>query len=91
MSQTFELERLVDLFCDAELLEQRRLVRVELHAADERWLEALQEAQDALVLGLGVDPDGGEVVGDLVAQNALHEVEIVVDQRRALARLRPLP
>ncbi len=74
-------QRLVDLFGDAELLEQRRLFDVELDAADERGLEALEEAQDALVLGLGVDPDGGEVVGDLVAQDALDEVEVVVDER----------
>jgi hypothetical protein len=42
----------------------------------------MQEAHDALVLVLGVDPDGGEVVGDLVAQDALDQVEVVVDQRR---------
>ncbi len=77
-------QRLVDLFGDAELLEERRLLGVELDAADERRLEALQEAQDALVLGLGVDPDGGEVVGDLVAQDALDEVEVVVDERGRL-------
>src|SRR5665213_1472375 len=67
---------LVDLFGDAELLEEWGLLGVELDAADERRLEALQEAQDALVLGLGVDPDGGEVVGDLIAQDALDQIEI---------------
>ena len=49
-------QRLVDLFGDAELLEERRLLGVELDAADERGLEALQEAQDALVLGLRCRP-----------------------------------
>ena len=75
-------QSLVDLFGDAELLEERGLFGVELDAADERRLEALQESQDALVVGLGVDPDGGEVVGDLVAEDALDEVEVVVDERR---------
>ena len=81
-------ESLVDLFGDAELFEERRLLGVELDAADERRLEALQEAQDALVLALGVDPDGREVIGDLVAEDALDEVEIVVDQRRATSKTR---
>ncbi len=49
-------QSLVDLFGDAELLEERRLLGVELDAADERGLEALQEAQDALVVGLGSRP-----------------------------------
>ena len=49
-------QRLVDLLGDAELFEERSLLGVELDAADERRLEALQEAQDALVLGFGVDP-----------------------------------
>ena len=79
-------EGLVDLFGDAELLEERRLLGVELDAADERRLEALQEAQDALVVGLGVDPDGGEVVGDLIAEDALDEVEVVVDEGGRLRR-----
>jgi hypothetical protein len=75
-------QRLVNLFGDAELLEERSLLGVELDAADERRLKALQEAQNALVVGLGIDPDGGEVVRHLVAQHALDEVEVVIDQRR---------
>src|SRR5665213_618657 len=75
-------QRLVDLLGDAELLKQRRLLEVELDAADERGLEALQEAQHALVLLLSVHPDGGEVVRHLVAQDALHQIEVVIDQRR---------
>src|SRR5882757_1524464 len=73
-------EGLVDLFGDAELFEERSLFGVELDAADERGLEALQEAENALVVGLGVDPDGREVVGDLIAENALDEVEVVIDE-----------
>ena len=33
----------------------------------------------------GVDPDGGEVGGNLVAQHALDHVQVVIDQRRAFA------
>ncbi len=76
---------LVNLFGDAELLEEWRLFGVELDAANERGLEALEEAENALVVSLGVDPDGGEVVGDLVAEDALDEIEVVVDERGGLA------
>src|ERR1039458_4650524 len=79
---------LVDLLGDAELLKQGRLLEVELDAADERGLEALKKAQDALVGILGVDPDGGEGVGDLVAQDAFDEVEVVIDQGGRLGRVR---
>src|ERR1035437_6508683 len=81
-------QRLVDLLGNSELLEQRSVLGVELDAPDEGRLEALQEAQDAFVLGLAVDPDGGEVVRDLVAQDALDKVEIVVDQRRRFGGFR---
>ena len=81
----FRLERLVDLVAEAELLEERRVLGVELDAADQRGLEAVGEAQDALVLVFGVDPDGGEVGRDLVAQHALDQVEVVIDERRRFA------
>ena len=45
-------------------------------------LEALHEAQDALVDLFVVHPDGLEAVGQLVAQNALHDIQIVVQQER---------
>ena len=67
-------QSLIDLFGDAELLEERRFLGIELDAADERRLEALQEAQHALVLGLGINPDSGEGISDLVAQDALDEI-----------------
>ena len=83
----FRLQRAVDLFLDAELLEQRRVFGVELDAADQRRLEAVGEAHHALVLVFGVHPDLREVGVDLVAQHALHQVEVVIDQRRRLAVL----
>src|SRR5579871_3822742 len=83
-------KRLVDLFRDAELLEERRLLGVKLHAANQRRLEALQEAQHALILALAVDPDRREVIRNLIAKDTLDKIEIVIDQRRRLRRLRPL-
>ena len=81
-------QRLVDLLGNSELLEQGRVLGIELDAPDERRLEALQEPQDALVLGLRVNPDRREIVRHLVAQDALNQVEVVIDQRRRLRRIR---
>src|SRR5437763_5091353 len=81
------LERLVHFFAQAELLEQRRLFRIELHTLHHLGLEAVEETQHALVLGFGVDPDHAEVRGDLIAQHALHDVEIVINQRGRLRTL----
>ena len=57
----FRLEGLVHLFCKPELLKQRRLLRVELHAFHQPRLKAVEETQNALVLGLGVNPNHGEI------------------------------
>ena len=75
---------LVHFFGEAELLKQRRFLGVELHALDHRRLEAVEEAQHALVFGFGVDPDHAEIRSDLIAQHALDDVQIVVDERRWL-------
>jgi len=74
-------ESLIDLFGDAKLLKEWRFFGVELHAADKRGLKALQESKYPLVIGFAVDPDGGEVVSDLVAKDALDKIEIVIDER----------
>ena len=37
---------------------------------------------------LVIHPDGGEIRGHLVAQHALHDVQVVIDQRRGLAVFR---
>ena len=81
------LERLVHLFFQAELLEQRCLLGVELHALDQSRLEAIEEAQNALVFWFCVNPDHGEVGRNLIAQHALDHVEIVIDQSRGLRSL----
>ncbi len=68
------LECLGDLILNAELLEERRLLGVQLDATHQRGLKTVQEANDALVLHLGIDPNGRKVVTYLVAEDALHQV-----------------
>ena len=65
---------------DAEFVEDRVGAGVEFDAADQRRLEALHEAEHALVELFVIDPDGLERRRELVAQNALHQIEIVVQQ-----------
>src|ERR1035437_1086912 len=77
-------EGLGDFVLDAEVLEERNLFGVELDAADQGRREAVEEADDALVVGFRIDPDRGEVGADLVAQDALDEREIVIDEGRRL-------
>src|SRR5579863_1224253 len=86
----FRLQGLVHFFLQAELLEQGRLLRVELDAFDHSRLEAVEEAQNPFILGLGVDPDDVKVGGHLVAKNTLDHVEIVVNQCRRLGSLRAI-
>ena len=83
-------QRLRDLVLNAEVLEERRLLGVELDAPHQRGRKAVEEAHDALVVGLGVDPDVGEVGADLVAQDALDERQVVVDEGRRLGGFRAL-
>src|SRR5260370_15811715 len=82
------LESLVDLVGDVELLEQWRLFAVQLDALDKRWLEPAHETQNALIFLFGVHPDSGKASGDLVPQDPLHQIEIVVNQRRRLGGVR---
>src|SRR5579875_229375 len=73
-----------NLVLNPEVLKQRRLLRVELDAPDKIRGKAVEEADNALVIGLGIDPDIGEGLAHLVAQNALDQRQIVVDKRRRL-------
>ena len=47
----------------------------------------MQKAEDPLILSLRIDPDRGEIVRDLIAQDALNKIEVMVDERRTLRRL----
>ena len=80
-------QRLVELLLDAELLEDGRGLGVELDAADQLGLEAADEFDHLAELLFVVDPDGGVVVADVVAQDALDQVEVAMQQGRRLARL----
>ncbi len=82
------LERLLDLLLDAELFEQRRVAGVELDLADQRGLAAVHEIQHALVVDFAVHAHALEIRRQQVAQQALHEVEIAVEQRRRLQAVR---
>src|SRR5579863_1487088 len=75
-------KRLFKLTGHIEGVEDGGVARVELDLADQRGLEALHKAQHALIGVLAVDPDGFEAVGQLVAQDALDDIEIVMEQER---------
>ena len=81
----FRLQCLVDLILNAELLEERGFLGIELHALDQRGLKAVDETQNAFVLRLAIHPDVGEAFGNLVAQDALDQIEVVINQSAALA------
>ena len=83
-------QRLFEFGGDVERVEDRRGPRVQLYAADQRRLEALHEAQNALVDVFVIHPDGLERCRQLVAENALHDVQIVMQQRRRGLLLRLL-
>ena len=84
-------KRFVEFLLDAELFEDRRFLGVELDAVDELGLEAADELDDLAEFLFVVDPDGGEIVADVIAQDALDEIQIAMEQRRGFALLAALP
>ena len=81
----FGAQRLVEFVLDAELFEDRRFLGVELDAVDELGLEAADEFDDLAVFLFVVDPDGGEIVADVIAQDALDEIEVAMEKRGRFA------
>src|SRR6185437_309042 len=75
------LERIVDLLLDAEVLEHGFVAGVKADARGQGRHEIVHELDDALVLLVGVHVDLVEVGRELVAQGALDQVEVVVQQR----------
>src|SRR5207253_1510897 len=83
----FGAKSFVEFVLDAELFEDGRFLGVELDLADQLRLEAIHEIDDFTVLLFAVDPDGGEMIADVIAQHAPDAVEVAVKQGRSLALL----
>src|SRR5882724_2336209 len=83
-------QSLVQLVLDAELFEDRRFLGVQLDLAHQLRLETADELDDLAVLLFAVNPDGSEIVADVIAEHALDEIEIAMEQGGRLALLATL-
>src|ERR1700688_1222510 len=83
----FGAQGFVEFVLDAELFEDGRFLGVELDAADQLGLEAADKFDDLAEFFFAVDPDGGEIVADVIAQDAFHEIQIAMEQRGSFALL----
>src|SRR5271157_685988 len=70
---------------NAELFKDGLFFGVELNATDKLRLEAADKLDDFAVFLFVVDPDRGEIVADVIAKNAFHQVQVAVQQSRRLA------
>src|SRR6202790_3599882 len=86
----FGAQGFVEFVLDAELFEDGRFLGVELDAADQLGLKAADEFDDLAEFFFAVDPDGGEVVADVIAQNAFDEIQIAMEKRGSFALLAAL-
>mgnify|MGYP003334277613 CR=1 FL=1 len=71
-------ERLVDFRLHAVVLEDRRLLRVELDAIVQLRREPIDEIDDPLILEFIVDPDRREIGRQLIAQDALNQIQVAL-------------
>src|SRR6202162_2889569 len=83
----FGAQSFVEFVLDAELFEDRRFLGVQLDAADQLGLEAADELDDLAEFFFAVDPDGGEIVADVIAQDAFNEIQIAMEERGSFALL----
>ena len=83
----FGAQRFVQLLLDAEFLKDGRFLGVQLHARDELRLEAAHEFDDLREFLFVVQPDGGVILAQIIAQDALNEVQVAVEQGRRAALL----
>ena len=79
-------QRLVDLGLDAVLLEDREVLRVELHPRQQVRHDPLDQRDDAPVLLLVVDADRGVVVGQQIAQQLGDQALLLEQHRRGAPR-----
>src|SRR5216684_3639352 len=86
----FRAQSFVQFVLDAELLEDRRFLAVQFDAIDELGLEAADEFDDLAVFLFAVDPDGREIVADVIAKDALDEIQVAVEKRGRFALLAAL-
>src|SRR5215472_2626445 len=76
---------LVEFVLNPELFENRLLLRVQLDLADQLRLEPADELHNLAEFLFAVDPNSGEIVADVIAQHAFHQVQVAMQQRRGLA------
>src|ERR1700686_4202350 len=86
----FGAQGFVEFVLNAELFEDGRFLGVQLDAADQLGLEAADEFNDLAEFFFAIDPDGGEIVADVIAQDAFDEIQIAMEQRRSFALLAAL-
>src|SRR4029077_16600648 len=90
LEPNFSAQRFVQLVLDAELLEDRGLLGVQLHSADQLGLEAAHKFDPFAVFLFAINPDRREIIADVVAQNALDQIQVAMQKRRRLALLAAL-
>src|SRR5215813_7513740 len=78
LEPNFGAESFVELVLDAELFEDRLLFRIELDAVRELWLEAANEFKDLSIFLFAVNPNGSEIVADVIAKNTFDEIQVAV-------------
>ena len=81
------VERVLDLHLDLEAREQRHRVLVQLQLAQILRHHLLHELASVLVQLFLVDQDFADVVAQVIAQGADHQLRLLVDQERGRAAL----
>src|SRR5262249_41196941 len=64
------------------LFKNRRVLEMEFHAIYKSGLEFVNEVEHGRKLSFVVQPDGAVILGELISQQALNQVQIAVDENR---------
>ena len=86
----FGAQGFVEFVLDAELFEDGRFLGVQLDAADQLGLKTADEFDDLAEFFFAVDPDGGEIVANVITQDAFDEIQISMEKRGSFALLAAL-